>query len=99
MAGQVIRRDEQDNRYPAYNRPYENGDPHEIWFRNAGKQTGYTGNNGTTDTDYANLIAARTRAAPTQITVTAANMFLVSLPLHAAGWLTAARRLESRISR
>jgi hypothetical protein len=68
MGGQVIRRDEQDNRYPAYNRPHENGDPHEIWFRFAGKQMGYSGNNGTTDTDYASSIAARTRAAPTTTT-------------------------------
>jgi hypothetical protein len=38
-----------------------NGDPHEIWYRFGGKQMGYTGNNGTLDTDYATSITNRTR--------------------------------------
>ena len=36
------------------------GDPHEIWYRFGGKQLGYTGNNGTLDTDYATSITNRT---------------------------------------
>ncbi|HYD38919.1 MAG TPA: LysM peptidoglycan-binding domain-containing protein, partial [Allosphingosinicella sp.] len=52
--GQAIRRDESD-----YN--WNQGDPHEIWFRFGGKQLGYTGNNGTLDTDYQTSIDNRTR--------------------------------------
>jgi len=54
MNGQAIRRDEQDNNYNA-------GDPHEIWYRFAGKQMGYTGNNGTNGLDYAESVENRTR--------------------------------------
>lgn len=45
MAGQALRRDESDNNYAS-------GDPHEVWYRFDGRQLGYTGNNGTLDTDY-----------------------------------------------
>ncbi len=51
--GQAIKRDESDNKYNL-------GDPHEIWYRFGGKQLGYTGNNGTLDTDYAQSISNRT---------------------------------------
>ena len=37
------------------------GDPHEVWYRYNGKQIGYTGNNGTLDTDYLTSIDNRTR--------------------------------------
>ncbi|HEX8623379.1 MAG TPA: LysM peptidoglycan-binding domain-containing protein [Allosphingosinicella sp.] len=52
-AGQAIKRDESDNKWNL-------GDPHEIWYRFGGKQLGYTGNNGTIDTDYATSISNRT---------------------------------------
>ena len=39
-----------------------NGDPHEFWYRYMGREVGYTGNNGTIDTDYKDSIANRTRA-------------------------------------
>ncbi|HYD86007.1 MAG TPA: LysM peptidoglycan-binding domain-containing protein [Vitreimonas sp.] len=44
LNGQVIRRDESDS--------HTTGDPHEFWYRFAGKQLGYVGNNGTSDIDY-----------------------------------------------
>jgi uncharacterized RDD family membrane protein YckC len=47
MNGQAIRRDEADN-----NASY--GDPHEVWYRFAGKQIGFTGNNGAPDAEIAN---------------------------------------------
>jgi nucleoid-associated protein YgaU len=46
MNGQAIRRDEADNS--------SNGDPHEVWYRFAGKQIGFTGNNGAPDGEFAN---------------------------------------------
>lgn len=46
--GQVIRRDEG---YAA---------PHEVWYRFGGRQLGYTGNNGTLETDYQASINSRT---------------------------------------
>jgi YD repeat-containing protein len=58
MNGQVIRRDESDNNF-------SNGDPHEVWYRFNGKQLGYTGNNGTLDTDYQTSINNRTRTPGT----------------------------------
>jgi YD repeat-containing protein len=51
--GQAIRRDESDN-------VWNQGDPHEVWYRFNGKQLGYTGNNGTIDTDYQSSIYKRT---------------------------------------
>lgn len=42
--GQVIRRDEADNT--------SGGDPHELYYRLAGKQLGAVGNNGTDNVDY-----------------------------------------------
>ncbi|WHU04984.1 LysM peptidoglycan-binding domain-containing protein [Sphingomonas sp. NIBR02145] len=53
MNGQTIRRDEYDN-------VYNQGDPHEVWYRFNGKQMGYTGNNGTQNTDYQSSINQRT---------------------------------------
>ena len=44
MNGQAIRRGEADNNPNA-------GDPHEAWYRFAGRQMGYVGNNGTLDSD------------------------------------------------
>jgi YD repeat-containing protein len=54
IAGQAIRRDEADNNY-------SNGDPHEVWYRFNGRQLGFTGNNGTLDTDYQSSINTRTQ--------------------------------------
>lgn len=51
VTGQVIRRDEQDSA--------TGGDPHEIWYRFAGRQMGYSGNNGTLETDYQTSIDSR----------------------------------------
>jgi YD repeat-containing protein len=58
MNGQAIRRDESDN-------VWNQGDPHEVWYRFNGKQLGYTGNNGTFDTDYNSSIAKRTQTPGT----------------------------------
>ncbi|MDP3458189.1 MAG: LysM domain-containing protein, partial [Hyphomonas sp.] len=44
-SGQVVRRSEADGNT-------SNGDPHEVWYRFGGKELGYTGNNGTLDTNY-----------------------------------------------
>jgi YD repeat-containing protein len=55
MTGQVIRRDEADSNFNATT----GGDPHEVWYRFAGRQVGLTGNNGTLDTDYSTSIGAR----------------------------------------
>ncbi|WP_289024778.1 LysM peptidoglycan-binding domain-containing protein [uncultured Sphingomonas sp.] len=52
MNGQAIRRDEYDNNPNL-------GDPHEVWYRFNGKQMGYTGNNGTQNTDYQSSINGR----------------------------------------
>jgi YD repeat-containing protein len=49
--GQAIRRDEQDY--------VGQGDPHEVWYRFAGREMGYTGNNGTLETDYTSSVASR----------------------------------------
>ncbi|MFZ5748783.1 MAG: LysM peptidoglycan-binding domain-containing protein, partial [Pseudomonadota bacterium] len=48
----MIRRDESDGNGSL-------GDPHEVWYRFGGRQLGYTGNNGTSDVDYATSIAER----------------------------------------
>jgi hypothetical protein len=58
MNGQALRRDEADANYST-------GDPHEVWYRFAGREMGYTGNNGTLDTNYAGSITNRTKAPPT----------------------------------
>ncbi|MEH3101098.1 pre-toxin TG domain-containing protein [Sphingomonas adhaesiva] len=50
--GQVIQRQEYDNNSSA-------GDPHEVWYRFAGVELGYVGNNGTTQTSTAASIANR----------------------------------------
>jgi LysM repeat protein len=60
--GQIIRRDE--------TRPYsapaaQSGSPHEVWYRFAGRQLGYTGNNGTSDVTTAASIGERQMASPT----------------------------------
>jgi YD repeat-containing protein len=52
MNGQAIRRDEYDNNWSL-------GDPHEVWYRFGARQMGYTGNNGTLDTDYMASVASR----------------------------------------
>ncbi|HEY0148093.1 MAG TPA: LysM peptidoglycan-binding domain-containing protein [Allosphingosinicella sp.] len=54
VSGQGIRRDESDN-------DATRGDPHEFWYRFDGRQVGYTGNNGTADTDYATSMGERGR--------------------------------------
>jgi len=59
MSGQTIRRDEQDYTSTTV------GDPHEVWYRYGGKQIGYTGNNGTFDTDYLSSTGNRTRTQST----------------------------------
>ncbi|WP_341208313.1 LysM peptidoglycan-binding domain-containing protein [uncultured Sphingomonas sp.] len=56
--GQVIRRDESDNRPTT-------GDPHELWFRFDGRELGHVSNNGTLETDYATSVATRTAAQGT----------------------------------
>ena len=56
--GQTIRRDEEDNKT-------DTGDPHEIWYRFGGKEMGYVGNNGSTNTDYATSINDRTTTPTT----------------------------------
>ncbi len=61
MSGQIIRRDEADGNTSGTN----SGDPHEIFYRFGGKQVGYTGNNGTLDTDYLTSIENRTVALGT----------------------------------
>src|SRR5262245_34724332 len=53
MMGQVIRRDEKDSQATL------DDSPHEVYYRFAGRQLGYAGNNGTYDTDYAASIADR----------------------------------------
>jgi hypothetical protein len=58
LTGQVIRRDEADNNSSG-------GDPHEIFYRYGGRELGYTGNNGTLDTDYLTSIENRTSTALT----------------------------------
>ncbi|PSJ42219.1 LysM peptidoglycan-binding domain-containing protein [Allosphingosinicella deserti] len=65
MTGQVIRRDEADNKIPTQSQPNLNGDPHEVWYRFGGKQMGYVGNNGTLDTDYQSSVSNRTATAGT----------------------------------
>ncbi len=56
--GQVIRRDEA-------NITGQTGAPHEVWYRFAGRQLGYTGNNGTTDMSMAASISDRQAVTPT----------------------------------
>jgi hypothetical protein len=51
LNGQAIRRDEADLTSA--------GDPHEIWYRFGGRQLGYTGNNGTLETDYQTTAESR----------------------------------------
>jgi len=57
MSGQVLRRDEADG--------LAGGDPHEVWYRFGGRQLGFTGNNGTLDTDYAASIDNRVKTQGT----------------------------------
>lgn len=56
VTGQTLRRSVADGNAA-------NGDPHEIWYRFGGKQLGYTGNNGTLETDYATSIGNRMAVA------------------------------------
>jgi YD repeat-containing protein len=59
--GQVIKRSETR----PYNAPSaQTGSPHEIWYRFAGKEMGYTGNNNTDDKDYQTTIHERQAALP-----------------------------------
>ncbi|MDQ4086534.1 MAG: LysM peptidoglycan-binding domain-containing protein, partial [Pseudomonadota bacterium] len=53
MMGQGLRRDENGSTNTTA------GDPHEVWYRFDGKQLGYTGNNGTLETDYSASIGHR----------------------------------------
>ncbi|MDX8356530.1 DUF6531 domain-containing protein [Sphingopyxis terrae] len=55
--GQAVRRDEADGNAAQ-------GDPHEIWYRYAGKQMGYTGNNGTLDMDWQTSLTDRMARPP-----------------------------------
>jgi len=57
MSGQVLRRDEAD--------ALSGGDPHEVWYRFGGRQLGFTGNNGTLDTDYMASIDNRVKTQGT----------------------------------
>lgn len=59
--GQVIRRDETR---PSNAPSGQAGSPHEVWYRFGGRELGYSGNNGTLDTDYAASIAKRQNVAP-----------------------------------
>lgn len=52
LSGQVIRRDEADNKY-------DTGDPHEIWYRHGGREIGYVGNNGSASDSYSESIRRR----------------------------------------
>jgi trimeric autotransporter adhesin len=59
VEGQAIRRDESDNNY-------NQGDPHEVWYRFAGRQWGYVGNNGSLSAlSTSDSIASRTYAPGT----------------------------------
>lgn len=59
VAGQGMRRDEADASTAT-------GDPHEIWYRFAGKEMGYSGNNDDTgEMRYAQSITDRQAATPT----------------------------------
>ena len=49
--GQVMVRNEEDQ--------LASGDPREVWYYFGGKLVGYTGNNGTSETDYAQSISER----------------------------------------
>ena len=70
-AGQALRRDEGIDTGNPYGTGNGTGtglpavNPHEMWYRFNGRQIGYVGNNGTTNTDYASSIAARTAPVPT----------------------------------
>ncbi len=59
--GQIIRRDESR---PSNAPSGQTGSPHEVWYRFAGKELGYAGNNGTLDKDYAASIADRQIVPP-----------------------------------
>lgn len=56
--GQIIRRDETAV-------SGQTGAPHEVWYRFAGRQLGYTGNNGTSDMSMAASIEDRRVVSPT----------------------------------
>jgi YD repeat-containing protein len=56
--GQIIRRDESGSIAG------QSGNPHEIWYRFAGRELGYIGNNGTSAIDTSASIAERQSAAP-----------------------------------
>ena len=60
--GQIIRRDETR---PYYAPAAQSGSPHEVWYRFAGRQLGYTGNNGTNDVTTSASISERQMVSPT----------------------------------
>jgi LysM repeat protein len=60
--GQIIRRDETR---PYYAPAAQTGSPHEVWYRFAGRQLGYTGNNGTNDLTAAASVGERQLVSPT----------------------------------
>ena len=62
LAGQVIRRDEADDKY-------DTGDPHEIWYRHGGREIGYVGNNGRAAASYQESIYWRGLASSDTSTV------------------------------
>ncbi|MEQ1509483.1 MAG: hypothetical protein ABL909_03670 [Sphingopyxis sp.] len=67
--GQVIRRalrQAQGNRItrPTNAPAAQVGSPHEVWYRSGGRTLGQTGNNGSSDVDYATSIAQRTATPP-----------------------------------
>src|SRR5262249_46669185 len=53
LTGATLKRDESDGNTSA-------GDPHELWYRFAGKLVGYVGNNGTLETNETDSLANRT---------------------------------------
>jgi len=63
-AGQVIRRDETR---PSNAPTQQTGSPHEIWYRFAGREMGYTGNNSSEAANNYNSIADRQASSPSAI--------------------------------
>ncbi len=62
--GQIIRRDEtRPSNAPAV----QTGSPHEVWYRFAGREMGYSGNNDGADTNNHDAIADRQERPPTAI--------------------------------
>ena len=58
LSGQALRRDESDN-------IYNQGDPHEAWYRFAGVEIGHVGNNAAAMPDYASSVDLRSRTPGT----------------------------------